>query len=125
VYIATESSGYAVQEIGRLVRTQDEVLPALGLVANCQAARLAALPRPLICYPIRWDGTSQDELMQEAERHAADSAIYVVAEDLSYLDIDGLPQPKTVLATVKRPGELSVVYLYRIEQGARRPEHAP
>jgi 4-amino-4-deoxy-L-arabinose transferase-like glycosyltransferase len=121
-YIKYDSSGYGVTEIGAQLRQMDEPLPTLGLVANCQTLRVAAYPVSVTCPVISWDGANQRQLMKQAEDWAARGPVYVVGEDLSYLDLTGLPQPFTVVTIVERPGSRWPVRLYRLEQGARRPD---
>lgn len=121
VYVAYDPSGYATREIGEALRDA-EPLPALGLVANCQSARLAAYPLVVECPTIRWDSArSQDEIFAQIEALAATGPIYVIGETLSYIDLSPLPRPHTVLMTVTRPGGETSVALYRIERGATRP----
>ncbi len=121
VYFAYDPSGYGTREIGQALRSADP-LPALGLVANCQSARLAAYPRVVECPTIRWDSAgAQAAIFEQAEALAADGPLYVIGEALPYIDLSALPQPYTVLMTVSRPDGLTSVSLYRIEQGARRP----
>jgi len=119
-YIRNESAGFGTREIGDYLRSA-EPLPVLGLVASCQPLRLAAYPVEVECPQIRWDGTSREENLILAEQRAAQGPIYVVGEDLPYIDLEGLPQPHTVIRSVERPGGRLSVILYRIEQGARRP----
>jgi len=122
VYIAYDPAGYATREIGEALR-EAEPLPALGLVANCQSVRLDAYPLNVECPTIRWDSAeSQEAIYAQTEAMAANSPIYVIGETLSYIDLSSLPQPYTVLMTVDRPGGETSVSLYRIEQGATRPE---
>lgn len=121
IYVAYDPSGYATREIGEALRDA-EPLPALGLAANCQSARLAAYPLVVECPTIRWDSArSQDEIVAQIEARAAHGPLYVIGEALSYIDLSALPQPHTVLMTVYRPGRQTSVSLYRIEQGATRP----
>jgi len=121
VYIEDDPSGFATREIGAALR-QMEPLPALGLVANCQSARLAAYPRVVDCPTIRWDSAdSQTGILAQAEAMAANGPIYVIGEALPYIDLSTLPRPHTILMTASRPGGKSSVSLYRIEQGAERP----
>lgn len=124
VYFAYDPSGYGTREIGEALRAADP-LPALGLVANCQSARLAAYPLVVDCPTIRWDSAgSQATIFEQAEALAADGPIYIIGEALPYIDLSDLPQPHTVLMTVSRPDGLTSVSLYRIEQGAKRPVRA-
>jgi len=121
VYVAYDPSGYATREIGEALRDAAP-LPAVGLVANCQSARLAAYPFVVECPTIRWDSArSQDEIFAQLEALAATGPIYVIGETLSYIDLSPLPRPHTVLMTVTRPGGKTSVALYRIERGATRP----
>jgi hypothetical protein len=117
-YLTSESSGYGVRAIGRMLSADAASLPVIGLVANCQPLRIAAYPLDVLCPQIRWDGTSQQESMLLAQQWAAEGPVYVVGENLPYIDLAGLPQPHTLITTVERPGGASRVYLYRIEQGA-------
>jgi 4-amino-4-deoxy-L-arabinose transferase-like glycosyltransferase len=121
-YIANEASGYGVTEIGQILKQGREPLPTLGFVASCQTLQLAAYPQDVTCPTINWDGTSQKQIMQQAETWAEKGPIYVVGENLTYIDLSGLPQPYTVITTVERPGSHMPVSLYRIAQGARRPQ---
>jgi hypothetical protein len=119
-YISLESSGYGTTQIGEWLRTSSDPLPVIGLVANCQPLRHAAYPLTVLCPEIHWDGTSQRELMILVQRQAARSPVYVVGEQLSYINLKRLPKPYTVLQTVQRPGSQNPIILYRIEQGAKR-----
>jgi hypothetical protein len=120
-YITYEASGYGTTEIGQILKHAQEPLPVLGFVANCQTLQLAAYPQDVTCPTINWDGTSQAQLMRQAEAWAARGPLYVVGESLTYIDLSGLPQPYTIIATIERPGGTLPVSLYRIAQGAKRP----
>lgn len=125
IYVEADPSGYATREIGVALR-EAEPLPALGLVANCQSVRLDAYPLRVDCPTIRWDSAdSQEAILAQIEAMAASDPIYVIGETLSYIDLSSLPQPHTVLMTATRPGGKTSVSLYRIEQGATRPEASP
>jgi hypothetical protein len=117
-YVQAETSGYGGTEIGHWLSTTDDPLPAIGLVGNCQTLRLAADPRVVECPAVYWDGTNADALMQMIEARAAEGPLYVAADDLSYIDPSQLPEPKSVVLSVERPGGLQTMALYRIEQGA-------
>ncbi|MBN2303360.1 MAG: hypothetical protein JXQ72_02710, partial [Anaerolineae bacterium] len=117
-YVEQEASGYGVTELGEWLSSQADPLPVLGLVANCQTLRLAAYPVDVTCPAINWDGTSQRAIMAQAERWAAKGPLYVVGEQLPYIDLAGLPQPYTIIDTVARPGGSRSVTLFRIDQGA-------
>lgn len=117
-YVAYEAAGYGATEIGQWLSATDDPLPAIGLVGNCQTLRLATDPRVVECPAVYWDGTNFDALMQMVEGRAADGPLYVAADDLTYIDPSRLPRPNAVVRTVERPGGLSQMALYRIEQGA-------
>ncbi|WP_119069396.1 ArnT family glycosyltransferase [Aggregatilinea lenta] len=117
-YIEHEAAGYGATEIGAWLSTTDDPLPAIGLVGNCQTLRLAAASRVVECPAVYWDGTNFDALMQMVEARAAEGPLYVAADDLSYIDPSQLPEPKSIVLAVERPGGLSEMALYRIEQGA-------
>lgn len=121
-YLAHESSGFAVTEIGEMLSSIDDPLPTLGFVSNCQALRVVAHPVDVTCPTLYWDVQNADRLMAQAEAWAQDGPLYVVGEQLAYLDLSALPVPHSVLATVARPGGTFPVALYRIEQGAQRPD---
>jgi 4-amino-4-deoxy-L-arabinose transferase-like glycosyltransferase len=120
-YVRGEASGYGVTAVGDWLRTQGDPLPVLGLVANCQALRLAAYPVEVTCPTIHWDNTSQDVIMAQAEAWAAAGPVYVVGEDLPYIDLSGLPQPFAEVIVVARPDGGLPVGLYLLAPGATRP----
>ncbi len=120
-YIMYDSAGYGVTEIGHRLRAERPSQPVIGLVANCLTLRYAAYPVPVMCPTIRWDGTSQDELMALVEQSAAEGSVLVVGENLAYINLSELPQPHTELTRVERPGGRLPVMLVLVEQGARRP----
>jgi 4-amino-4-deoxy-L-arabinose transferase-like glycosyltransferase len=121
-YIRQDSSGFGVTGMGETLRGMDNRLPVLGFVANCQTLRLAAYPVKVTCPVIYWN-TDNRQLMQQAEQWAAKGPIYIVSEDLEYIDLAGLPQPHELVITIERPGGVSLIHLFRIEQGAQRPAH--
>jgi len=121
-YVTGEASGYGVTRVGHYLRDLPNRLPTLGFVANCLTLRYAAYPVEVTCPKIAWDGTSQAQLMQQAESWAAEGPVYVVAEPLVYVDLAALPVPHTVILVADRPGSDQPVTLYCLEQGARRPD---
>lgn len=118
-YIRRESSGFGVTGAGQMLSAADETLPVLGLVANCQALRIAAHPVEVACPAFDWFGANE-QLFDRAEQTAMQGPLYVVGENLVYLDLSGLPQPNTLVAAIDRPGSEHTVYLYRVERGAQR-----
>lgn len=117
-YITLESSGYGTAEIGEWLHTEADPLPVIGLIANCQPLRHAAYPLEVLCPEIHWDGTSQGALMALVQQQAGQGPVYVVGEQLPYINLTQLPQPYTMLKTVQRPGGTVPVVLYRVEQVA-------
>jgi 4-amino-4-deoxy-L-arabinose transferase-like glycosyltransferase len=119
-YIRQEPSGFGITGIGQRLGAENDRLPVLGLVANCEALRMSAYPARVECPRFDWFGTNEN-LLDRAEQMAAEGPLYVVGESLAYLDLSGLPRPHTLVTTVERPDSAYPVHLYRIDQGARRP----
>jgi 4-amino-4-deoxy-L-arabinose transferase-like glycosyltransferase len=121
-YIRQDTSGFGVTSTGEALRGMelDTTQPVLGLVANCQTLRIAAYPVKVTCPVIYWN-TKNQQLMQQAEQWAAKGPIYVVGEELNYIDLTQLPKPNELLLMVERPGGMRPIRLYRIEQGAQQP----
>jgi hypothetical protein len=119
-YIRQDTSGFGVTGMGETLRGMDITQTVLGFVANCQTLRLAAYPVKVTCPVIYWN-TRNRQLMQLAEQWATKGPIYVVGEDLNYIDLTRLPQPYELVTTIERPGGLRPIYLFRIEQGAQQP----
>jgi hypothetical protein len=120
-YITDDSSGYGVTEIGHRLSTVAPPPTVVGLIANCLTLRYTAYPAHVICPTIHWDGTGQDALMQLVEQHATASPVFVVGEDLPYVDLSKLPRPNSSIARVERPGGGQPVTLCLVGQGALRP----